>query len=107
MSTPSPTIKMPPASSSLSPRLYWTIAMTPAKPKTLPSTRTPRNQPLALVDAWTLRTSSDGVGFLEAPGFSAFPWLIHGFSTSQGGVSPLHGSKVLNLGFTGWDAREN
>jgi YfiH family protein len=81
--------------------------MTPAKPKTLPRTRTPRNKPLALVDAWTLRTSSDGVGFLEAPGFSAFPWLIHGFSTSQGGVSPLNGSKVLNLGFTGWDAREN
>jgi YfiH family protein len=81
--------------------------MTPAKPKTLPRTRTPRNKPLALVDAWTLRTSSDGVGFLEAPGFSAFPWLIHGFSTSQGGVSPLNGRKVLNLGFTAWDAREN
>jgi YfiH family protein len=33
--------------------------------------------------------------------------LIHGFSTSQGGVSILNGSKVLNLGFTEWDAREN
>ena len=47
------------------------------------------------------------MGFLQVPAFSAFPWLIHGFSTSQGGVSPLNGSTVLNLGFTEWDAREN
>jgi hypothetical protein len=33
--------------------------------------------------------------------------LVHGFSTSQGGVSPLNGTKVLNLGFTEWDVREN
>jgi YfiH family protein len=47
------------------------------------------------------------VGFLQVPAFGVFPWLVHGFSTSQGGVSPLDGSKVLNLGFTEWDAREN
>jgi hypothetical protein len=33
--------------------------------------------------------------------------LVHGFSSSQGGVSALNGNKVLNLGFTEWDAREN
>jgi YfiH family protein len=80
--------------------------MTPAK-TTPPRTRTPRNKPLASIDAWTLRTSSDGVGFLEASAFSAFSWLIHGFSTAQGGVSTVNGAKVLNLGFTEWDARDN
>jgi polyphenol oxidase len=81
--------------------------MTPTKTKTPPKTRTPRNKPLAKPTAWKLRTSVDGVGFLEAPAFSAFPWLIHGFSTAQGGVSTFNGAKVLNLGFTEWDTREN
>jgi YfiH family protein len=73
----------------------------------LSRTRTPRNKPLAPRDGWKLGTSPSGVGFLQVPAFSAFPWLVHGFSTSQGGVSTLDGSKVLNLGFTEWDAREN
>jgi YfiH family protein len=64
-------------------------------------------QPSAPQPAWQRNRSADGIGFLQIPAFSAFPWLIHGFSTSQGGVSPLNGSKVLNLGFTEWDAREN
>jgi YfiH family protein len=81
--------------------------MTPTKTKTLSRTRTPRNNPPAPRDGWKLRTTAGGVGFLQVPAFSAFPWLVHGFSTSQGGVSRLNGSKVLNLGFTEWDAREN
>jgi YfiH family protein len=81
--------------------------MTPTKTKTPSRTQTPRNKPLAKQPAWKLRTSVDGVGFLEAPAFSAFPWLIHGFSTVQGGVSAIKGGKVLNLGFTEWDTREN
>jgi polyphenol oxidase len=81
--------------------------MTPAKTKTFPRTRAPRNKPLASREAWKLRTSEDGVGFLQVPAFSAFPWLVHGFSTSQGGVSTLNGTNVLNLGFTEWDRREN
>ena len=32
---------------------------------------------------------------------------MHGFSTRVGGVSKLGGKRVLNLGFTEWDAREN
>ena len=81
--------------------------MTPVKTKTPPRTRTPRHNPLASLDAWTLRTSSKGAGFLQVPAFSAFPWSIHGFSTAQGGVSRLNSGKVLNLGFTEWDTREN
>src|SRR5260370_6788870 len=34
-------------------------------------------------------------------------WLVHGFSTRVGGVSTLDGKRVLNLGFTEWDKREN
>ena len=81
--------------------------MTPTKTKTLSGTRTPKNKPLAPRADWKLQTSADGVGFLQIPAFRAFPWLIHGFSTSQGGVSSVNGNKVLNLGFTEWDAREN
>jgi len=81
--------------------------VTPTKTKTLSRTRKSGNKPLASRAAWKLRTSSAGVGFLQVPAFSAFPWLVHGFSTSQGGVSPLNGGKALNLGFTDWDAREN
>jgi len=81
--------------------------MTPAKTKTLSRTRAPRNKPRTPRDGWKLCTSAAGVGFLQVPAFNAFPWLVHGFSTSQGGVSALNGSKVLNLGFTEWDAREN
>jgi purine-nucleoside/S-methyl-5'-thioadenosine phosphorylase / adenosine deaminase len=67
----------------------------------------PKHEPLAPRDGWKPRTAADGVGFLQVPAFSAFPWLVHGFSTSQGGVSVLNGRKALNLGFTEWDAREN
>ncbi|MDQ1407475.1 MAG: purine-nucleoside/S-methyl-5-thioadenosine phosphorylase / adenosine deaminase [Acidobacteriaceae bacterium] len=81
--------------------------MTPTKTKTLLRTPAARNKPQASREAWKLRTSENGIGFLQVPAFSAFPWLAHGFSISQGGVSPLNGSKVLNLGFTEWDAREN
>jgi polyphenol oxidase len=44
---------------------------------------------------------------LQIPAFSKLPWLIHAFSTTPGGISPLENEKVLNLGFTDWDTREN
>jgi YfiH family protein len=56
--------------------------------------------------AWPARTSS-GLKILQIPAFSKLPWLIHGFSTRSGGVSSLEDEKVLNLGFTDWDTREN
>jgi hypothetical protein len=48
-----------------------------------------------------------GLRILQAPALAALPWLVHGFSTRAGGVSKLGGKRVLNLGFTEWDAREN
>jgi YfiH family protein len=69
-----------------------------------------------------------GLRILQVPAFAKIPWLVHGFSTREGGVSPLllvaaqHAAlqlaqarsakrtipeKVLNLGFTAWDARKN
>ena len=55
---------------------------------------------------WTERKSG-GVGILQVAAFSKISWLVHGFSTRPGGVSEVDGEKVLNLGFTDWDAREN
>jgi polyphenol oxidase len=55
---------------------------------------------------WRLRKSK-GLQILELTPFRKLPWLIHGFSTSPGGVSPLESQKVLNLGSTDWDTREN
>jgi YfiH family protein len=55
---------------------------------------------------WTGR-SSLGLRILQVPAFSKLPWLIHAFSTAPVGISPLENEKVLNLGFTGWDTREN
>jgi YfiH family protein len=55
---------------------------------------------------WRLRKSR-GLQILELAPFLKLPWLIHGFSTRPGGVSPLESEKVLNLGFMDWDTREN
>jgi hypothetical protein len=65
-----------------------------------------RQDPSASPAFWTSR-SSLGLRILQIPAFSKLPWLIHAFSTCPGGVSPLEDEKVLNLGFTDWDTREN
>lgn len=48
---------------------------------------------------------------LQSTALGKFPWLVHGFSTRPGGRSPAEGprgsEKILNLGFTEWDRREN
>src|SRR5271155_6156852 len=51
--------------------------------------------------------SVNGLRILQVPAFTKFPWLTHGFSTVQGGVSQSSDQKVLNLGFTAWDKRQN
>jgi purine-nucleoside/S-methyl-5'-thioadenosine phosphorylase / adenosine deaminase len=56
--------------------------------------------------AWT-EHSARGIRILQIPAFSKLPWLLHGFSTKPGGLSDLNGEKVLNLGFTEGDTREN
>jgi len=55
---------------------------------------------------WRLRRAA-GLQILELTPFAKLPWLIHGFSTRPGGVSPLESEKVLNLGFMEWDTPEN
>jgi polyphenol oxidase len=59
---------------------------------------------------------SRGVCILQVKALSKLHWLVHGFSTRPSGVSALAGcpavapkkaEKVLNLGFTEWDTREN
>jgi YfiH family protein len=55
---------------------------------------------------WVER-KSQGLTILQVPALSKLPWLIHGFSTKPGGVSTQDGQKVLNLGFTEWDTKEN
>jgi YfiH family protein len=56
-------------------------------------------------DGWKTRRAG-GVEILVAESLAAIPWLAHGFSTRPGGDSHLGGERVLNLGFTDWDARD-
>ena len=42
---------------------------------------------------------------LRADSFTSLSWLIHGFSTRQGGCSNVYGGSSLNLGFTKQDTR--
>ena len=48
-----------------------------------------------------------GLQILQVPALTKLPWLIHGFSTKPGGVSDQGGERVLNLGFTEWDTKDN
>ncbi|HVJ05583.1 MAG TPA: peptidoglycan editing factor PgeF [Candidatus Saccharimonadales bacterium] len=47
------------------------------------------------------------VKVLTSEKLSAIPWLLHGFSTRQGGVSKEYGGQQLNLGFTAEDTSKN
>ena len=72
-----------------------------------PGQPAPPTPPIPRIAApWRLRKSR-GLQILELDPLLKFPWLVHGFSTRPGGVSPLESEKVLNLGFMEWDAREN
>jgi YfiH family protein len=42
---------------------------------------------------------------LQSNRLQKLPWLIHGFSTRQGGYSCAYGGKALNLGFTKTDSK--
>jgi YfiH family protein len=50
---------------------------------------------------------AEGLEVLELRPFRHLPWLVHGFSTREGGSSELDGRKILNLSFLEWDQREN
>jgi len=60
-----------------------------------------------ILTPWSIRTAQ-GVQILELAPFQKLPWLVHGFSTRTGGASVLNsGERVLSLGYTDWDQREN
>jgi hypothetical protein len=44
---------------------------------------------------------------IQAKSLSDIPWLVHGFSTRQGGVTEEYGGGQLNLGVTKEDTHEN
>jgi YfiH family protein len=48
----------------------------------------------------------DDVSILSSETLEVIPWLLHGFSTRQGGVSEAYGGRALNLGITPEDTRE-
>jgi polyphenol oxidase len=68
--------------------------------------RTKRSSRQASASLWPQRVQS-GLRILQVPELAKLPWLVHGFSTRVGGASKLHRKRVLNLGFTEWDKREN
>jgi hypothetical protein len=51
--------------------------------------------------------SPNGLEILRAPSLADLPWLVHGFSTRQGGLSTCYGGRTLNLGVTPADTKEN
>ena len=69
-----------------------------------PPARSAKTAPIS--PPWKL-TAKGSVRVLRAAPFDKIPWLVHGFSTRPGGVSASDGERVLNLGFTEWDTREN
>jgi len=87
-------------------RCDYTYPIVPAT-KTSPKrpARKPRT-PSEPATSFTTRTFHN-LKLLQIPALSKLPWLIHAFSTSPGGISPLQNEKVLNLGFTDWDTLEN
>ncbi|MGA8110512.1 MAG: peptidoglycan editing factor PgeF [Acidobacteriaceae bacterium] len=56
------------------------------------------------------RVAKSRVEIVRAPGWEAWPWLVHGFSTRTGGVTsayrPGQRAGELNLGFTSADERD-
>lgn len=63
-----------------------------------------------LLPAPAPRVAPNGVRYLAVPEWAKLPWLWHGFSTRQGGVSRAYCAEdapgELNLGFTAADTRE-
>ncbi len=55
----------------------------------------------------TKKSRPQSIEIFRADVFADVPWLVHGFSTRQGGVSTCYGGKVLNLGQTEHDTHTN
>src|SRR5882762_4051696 len=107
MSTPIPIIKTPPAFGLAARSDYTGRVVAPAKTLKPKVGQTFLSVPPAQSNSSWIARKSRGLQILQVPALNKLPWLIHGFSTGPGGVSPLDGEEVLNLGFTDWDPREN
>jgi YfiH family protein len=77
------------------------------KPSAQKSRRTAKRRSDGVVRAGWKLVRSRGISVLRANALERQKWLIHGFSTRQGGVSRLEGMGVLNLGNTDWDTPRN
>lgn len=53
------------------------------------------------------KSTAKPIEVLHAEAFAGIPWLVHGFSTRQGGVSSCYRGKTLNLGLTSHDSQQN
>jgi polyphenol oxidase len=53
----------------------------------------------------TRRSKQGKISILRSEYLSKLPWLVHGFSTREGGFSRAYGGDTLNLGFTKDDSR--
>jgi hypothetical protein len=49
----------------------------------------------------------NGLEVLKVEGWKRYEWLLHGFSTRDGGVSQVYGGSTLNLGWTKEDDPES
>jgi YfiH family protein len=74
----------------------------PARPNSNPHSTRRKSQP----DQPAVATGN-ALEILRSPSLAALPWLVHGFSTRQGGVSTCYGGRNLNLGLTPADSKEN
>jgi YfiH family protein len=70
----------------------------------VPASTRPRAKSLATP---TRRATSKPLEILRSETFADLPWLVHGFSTRQGGVSICYGGRSLNLGLTPDDTAKN
>ena len=52
-------------------------------------------------------STAKAIEILRAEAFAGIPWLVHAFSTRQGGVSTCYGGRSLNLGVTPHDTHAN
>src|SRR6267378_3771234 len=97
MSTPIPMIKSPPALSRsvlAADSDYTGTVVTPTKTVTAKrGTRKPGPRD-NVNSTWTDRNVR-GIRSLLVPVLAKLPWLVHGFSTRPGGVSPQDGEEVL------------
>lgn len=54
-----------------------------------------------------LQSAAAALEILRARIFTDLSWLVHGFSTRQGGISKCYGGQSLNLGITPHDEQKN